>query len=130
MPIEDNFVASYVTRGAITIDHKDHAKRAAEIMSELNIGCLIITMNGTPAGIITDKDIVSKIAAQDRVASSVELHEIMSQPLITIKGNATVREALNLMVKNGINHLVVKDNEAIIGIFSYRNLVNTEKAVL
>ncbi len=127
---EEKFVASYTTRGVITIDSSKTAKQAAELMTELNIGCVLISEEGTPVGIITDKDMVSKVVAEDKIPSKTSVVEIMSSPIITIQSTATVQEALSIMIKKGINHLVVTEKGSIIGIFSYRNLISTEKAII
>ena len=54
----------------------------------------------------------------------------MSSPIVTIPSSATIQEALAIMIKKGINHLIVTEKGSIIGVFSYRNLISTEKAVL
>ena len=130
MNYEDKYVASYTTRGVITLDSTKNVQDAAKVMSELNIGCIIISEDGVPAGIITDKDLVSKVVARDKKPSQTSVVEIMSSPIVTIPSSATIQEALAIMIKKGINHLIVTEKGSIIGVFSYRNLISTEKAVL
>ena len=52
-------------------------------MDEKNIGCIIVTKNQLPVGILTERDFVKRITAKEKPLSTI-LEEVMSSPLIEI----------------------------------------------
>lgn len=92
-------------------------------MKELSIGSVVITKEGNPAGIITERDIALKVLLKDRRASEVKAKDIMSSPLITIGPEVSVEEICELITKEGIKRLPVVENGVLIGIVSVRNIL-------
>ena len=120
------YVAHYTTNGVITVPYDTPCHEMGKIMSEMSVGCLLVTKEEQPVGIITEKDLISKVIAKNFCPDKVLAKDIMSEPLITISPTSTIKSAVNKMLKNGINHLVVMDEGAILGIFSLKNLLQTE----
>lgn len=69
-----------------------------------------------PVGIITERDIVFRVVAQNRGPFKVTLKDIMSAPIITIGADKSVDEAMAILNKYKINRLPVVHDSAIIGI--------------
>lgn len=69
-----------------------------------------------PVGIITERDIIFRIVAQNRGPFKVMLKDIMSAPLITIEADKSVEEAMAILKKHGINRLPVVNGDSMIGI--------------
>lgn len=74
-----------------------------------------------PVGIITERDIIFRIVAQNRGPFKVTLKEIMSSPIITIDADKSLQEAMSILKNNKINRLPVLNQGALVG------LVTTEK---
>jgi trk system potassium uptake protein TrkH len=98
-----------------------HAKKAET--------AIVITKEGKPIGIVTDTDILDKVVSRGEDSDFVNLKSIMSSPIITISSSATVRQALDLMLKNRIKRLPVTadkigddNNNKIIGIVTQESL--------
>ena len=62
-------------------------------------------------GIITERDLVSRICGAGRSSKEVSIREIMSSPIATIEKQATVETAADLMLSNKVRHLLVVDEE-------------------
>ena len=93
----------------------------AKIMTENNVGSVIVIDNGKPIGIITERDIVRAIGRNKDLNSKAE--EIMTSSLITIKEDSPITGALSLMRSYNIRHLPVIDNEGNLkGIISIRDI--------
>jgi len=75
-----------------------------------------------PIGIVTERDFVTKIAADGRPLFT-EIYEVASSPLITIKSGETVWEASETMKEKGIHKLPVMDNDQITGIVTTTDIV-------
>lgn len=69
-----------------------------------------------PVGIITERDIIFRVVAQNRGPFKVTLRDIMSAPIITIDEDKPVEEAMELLNKHKVNRLPVVHNGSIIGI--------------
>lgn len=101
-------------------------KAAALIMTNTRVGSIVITERNFPLGIITDKDLRTKIATGlNSIEESVT--KIMSSPVITYPENITIAEAQIAMIKHRITHLcITKDgtaNSELTGILSEHDII-------
>ncbi|MDO9275950.1 MAG: DUF294 nucleotidyltransferase-like domain-containing protein [Lutibacter sp.] len=101
-------------------------KEAAQIMSDKRVGSILIVENKNPVGIITDKDLRSKIAT-GLFSIDESVTAIMSSPVKTFKQKITVAEAQIAMIKNKITHLcITKDGTPkteLVGVLSEHDIV-------
>ena len=111
-----------MSKNVLTLDKSTSLQEAAENMKKLNVGCVIVTENNNPIGIITERDFVTKIVADGRPLFT-EIQEVMSSPLITIDSEETIWEASELMKEKSIHKLPVKENEQIAGIVTTTDIV-------
>ncbi len=99
---------------------------AAVTMTEKKVGSIIITKDGRPKGIITDKDLRTKIAT-GKFAISDKVTRIMSSPVFTIPENISIAEAQITMLRNRITHLcITKDgtvDSELVGVLSEHDIV-------
>jgi len=116
-------VREMMSRPIITEDGDTIVTKIAEDMDELGIGSVVITSEGKPAGIITERDIALKVLLKDRRASEVRAKEIMAFPLVTIEGETSVDEACKLAARKRIKRLPVVENGMLVGIVSIRDLL-------
>ena len=111
-------------RTIISIDSKAKVKDAARLMVEKKIGSLVANRDGLPFGIVTERDIMEKIAAVGVDPSKMTVAEIMNAPLTTIEVSASIIDAARRMVEKQVKRLVVTDHDKIIGIISQTDLVS------
>ncbi len=116
-------VREMMTRPIITEDRDTIVTKIAEDMDELGVGSVVITSEGKPAGIITERDIALKVLLKDRRASEVKAKEIMASPLVTIESETSVDEACKLAARKRIKRLPVVENGMLVGIVSIRDLL-------
>lgn len=123
--ISDLQTADY-SKNPITCSEETTIKDAAQIMTAKHVGSIIITENKKPIGIITDKDLRTKIAT-GLVDISQSVSKIMSSPLITFPETISVAEAQIAMLKHKITHLcITKDgtvNSELTGILSEHDII-------
>jgi CBS domain-containing protein len=115
-------IRNYMRTEISTVDAGVSAARASELMSEKNIGYLIVLNKDQPAGMLTEHDLVRKVMAKGKDPSQVQVSEIMSSPLITIDPDATVEDAVKAMAKHRIRRLPVVEGNVIHGIFTTQDL--------
>lgn len=116
------FVKDVMIDKVATLDTSSMIKDAAKLMDEKNIGCIIITQNDQPVGILTERDFVRRIASKEKPLTS-PLEEVMSSPLISIDPDETVWEAAEQMKVKNIHKLPVIDNDKVVGIITTSDLV-------
>jgi CBS domain-containing protein len=112
-------------RTIISIDSKAKAREAARLMVEKRIGSLIANRDGLPFGIVTERDLVDKIAAGAADPSKVTVAEMMTAPLVTIDASSPLIDAARRMVEKQVKRLVVTEHDKIIGIVSQTDLVQS-----
>jgi len=90
------------------------AQEAARKMGTVNTSALIVTdLNEKPIGIITERDLVRRVVANDVNSEIVLIEDIMASPIITIDANSSVEAAADLMLQNNARHLLVVENEDV-----------------
>lgn len=98
-------------------------REAIEIMSNANIGSILVQEGGHPTGIFTERDYLRKIALKGRSSKQTIVHEVMSSPLITVQPDDSIESAMETMTTCRCRHLVVTDGENLEGIVSLGDLV-------
>jgi len=117
----EEIVREYMKSSVITVDKNTILYETAKIMTEKNVGSVIVIENGKPVGIITERDIVRAIGKGKKLDTKAE--EFMTASLITIKEDSPVTGALALMRQFNIRHLpVVNDKGELTGIISIRDI--------
>ena len=120
--MKHTFVKDVMKTNVISIDSSKTIKEAACMMDDSNVGCVIITKDDNPVGILTERDFVKRVAAQNKDLSS-PLSDVMSSPLTTINSDETVWEAAEKMKQNSIHKLPVLDDNKVTGIITTTDLV-------
>ncbi len=112
-------VKEIMTREVCTIRKKDTVHTLAKRMVEYGVGSAVVIENGKPIGIVTEKDLISKIVAKNKVPSKVTIEEVMTHPIITINPHTSLRDAAMIMIKRGIRRLPIVDNSGnLVGIIT------------
>ncbi len=97
---------------------------AAKIMGEKHVGSLIVTKYETPVGIVTERDLLSKILALEKDPKEEKVEKSMSYPLITIGPEAKIKEAAQTMIKKK-GRLAVFDNGKLVGVITASDLIRS-----
>jgi CBS domain-containing protein len=77
-----------------------------------------------PVGIVTERDFIFRVVAQNRGPFKTELKHIMSAPIITINADKSVEEAMAILNKHKINRLPVIHDSSIIGIVTTERILS------
>jgi len=122
-------LADVMVEDVITVEEKATTKKAAELMNEHEIGCLIVVKKGKPAGIVTERDMLKRILLESRDPEKIRVNEIMSKPLIVGKPQMDIEDAVKLMFKRNIKKLPVTDKNHLVGLVTLTDLVRSEQIV-
>ena len=117
-------VSDVMTTKIETIGVEDKAQSAAKKMRSKNVSSLVVVDNNEQAvGIVTERDLVREVCAQDGNSSQYVIRHIMSSPIVTIDPNSSVETAANIMMQNRVRHLVVVDEKKTLGIITSSNFI-------
>jgi CBS domain-containing protein len=115
-----------MTQFVYYIDSDSPVSEAIKLMKEERLSSLIV--NGKtpddPWGIVTRKDVVTKVVGADKDPHEVKIAEIMSKPLITVSPKLLVKECAQLMRTKGIRRVAVYDGKKIVGLLSNTDIFN------
>lgn len=119
------------SHNVLTCKPTDSIQRAAKLMSELNVGSIIVADDeNRPLGIITDTDLRKKVVAKG-ISIDQSVSDIMSSPVFTAHEGLTLPEALGAMIKKRLNHIVItsdgQPSSKISGILSDRDVLVSQK---
>ncbi|MCK4475644.1 MAG: CBS domain-containing protein [Methanophagales archaeon] len=128
MAIEALEVGDVMTPQVVTEDEEVPVTKISMDMEVSGIGSVVITKEGKPIGIITDRDIATKVIMRNRRPSEIKAKEIMSSPLTTIEPEASIEKACELLAENGIRRLPVIEDDKLVGVISVRNILTRNPA--
>lgn len=114
-------VSDLMASNVITCLFETTIRDASKIMAEHNIGSIVVIDGNKHAiGIITDTDFRNRVIAKG-ISTDITVDEVMSSPVITINADEYAFDAIIKMSHYGIRHLVVYDNNFMVGILSERD---------
>ena len=117
-------VRDIMQKNVVTIQEDKSALDAAKLISEKDISFLVIVKDGKPIGVITERDFVRKIAAQDKQASLIILSEIMSYKFRWVEPSTEIEDAVQKMLNHNIRRLIVLEDEKLVGVITQTDLAD------
>jgi CBS domain-containing protein len=104
-------VRDIMSRKLATIKDSASVQEAARSLKDKGISSLIVVdSEGKPQGLVTERDIVTKVCVNDTFTSAIKNKQIMSEPLITVESTCTPAAAADIMLQHNVRHLVVVDD--------------------
>lgn len=125
---ESEPVSTIMSANVKTATEEETIQTVCKTMYENQIGSIVVvkrTVDGiNPIGIITERDIVRHIGSSELFVVQAPIRQIMSTPLVTIRPNSLIRDAIEIMRLKNISRLPVIDNKGImVGIVTYKDLL-------
>lgn len=113
-----------------SIDSEATVKEAANRMAEQEIGSLVVTEKGKPVGIVTERDLLTRVVALSRKVDLTQVKMIMSRPLIYGTPDMGLSEAARFMIRRRIKKLPIAQEGCMIGILTLTDLCATQPDVV
>lgn len=114
----------------ITVEESVTVKNAVEIMNKYEIGCLIVTKRGKPVGIVTERDMLTRVLAEMRSPEKTKIIDIMSRPLIVADPSMELEEAARLMFKTKVKKLPVVSNGKLVGLVTLTDIARFQPQMI
>lgn len=119
-----------MSKKLVTLDSTVSAADVAKIMDKNNVSCLVLTKNEKSYGIITERDLLSKVIVPNKKSSEIMAREIMTSPIITVPSITPVDDVVRKMVDNKIRRVIVADDGQPLGIITVTDFVKHLNTIL
>jgi signal-transduction protein with cAMP-binding, CBS, and nucleotidyltransferase domain len=119
-------VRNFVKTDPLMIDANETVLEAAQMMREKGTGNILVMINGEPKGILTERDVLYRVAADDLVSSTIPVRKIMTSPMISVEADIPLAEGVKLMAKHKIRTLFVTDHGKPLGLLNMRSIVGDQ----
>ena len=106
----------------LEIDADATVLEAVQQMVAMNVGSLLITVEGEVTGIVTERDYLRRVTLEDRTEDA-PVREIMSAPLVVATPETAIDECMALMTDRRIRHVPVVEDGKVVGLVSIGDLV-------
>jgi CBS domain-containing protein len=112
-----------MNRNVSALESSNSVLDALKVMTEKGVGCVVVTSESKPVGIITERDLM-RAMMNGREVLGCRLHDVMSQPLTTVRPDTAVTDALSVMKDRNIRRLPVVQEDKLLGIITvHRDLL-------
>jgi CBS domain-containing protein len=113
-----------MSHDVVTITPEASLDEAARIMGEKHIGSLIVVKYRTPVGIVTERDLLSKVLAYGLFLIDEKVEDVMSYPLAGVSLSAEIKEVAKLMISKK-SRIAVFDAGTLVGIITASDLIKS-----
>jgi len=117
-------VKDVMTSPVVAIGEEGDVQDASQLMDKNDVGCVIVTdKEGKPVGIITERDLITRVLAKNNLASKVRAKKVMTSPLLTIEPDETLTEAARKMSRLNVRRLGVIYKGSLVGLVSSKDIL-------
>ena len=113
-----------VVRKVVTIRPEASAKDAVDLMEDQSTSCLVMINGDKIEGIVTSRDVIQRVVAWGHDPMEVAVKEIASNPVVTLKPESLLGEAIKIMLNRRIKKIPLIDDEGrLLGLVSLSDVV-------
>jgi len=100
---------------------------AAQVMKGEDVGSVPVVEDGRLVGIVTDRDIVTRVVAEGRDPQAVHVDDVASRNLVTVRPEDDLDDALMLMAQHQVRRLPVVDDGRLVGMLAQADIAQEAK---
>jgi CBS domain-containing protein len=102
-----------MARRVLLVEASSSAKNAARMMNKFSVSSLIVSSEGDIVGIVTERDILTRVVASGQNPEVVTVREIMSEPIIVVNPDTPLEQAVQIMLMERIKKLPVMEKDGL-----------------
>ncbi len=99
------------------------AYKALQIMSEKNLGCLLVIDKGKTVGIFTERDYSRKVILKGKSSKTTPVSELMTKEVLFVDPGTSVEDCMALMIEKCVRHLPVMEKKKLVGLVTVGDVV-------
>jgi CBS domain-containing protein len=116
-------VRDVMSRDVKVVRPDTSVKEIVATMTKFDVGSMLVVQSERPVGIITERDVLRRLVEPSLAPETLTARQVMTSPLLSINENASIEEAAKLMAKKKIKRLPVMNNEKLVGIVTFTDIV-------
>ena len=114
----------------VTIEVDATVKKAVDLMNKHEIGCLIVVRSGKAVGIVTERDMLSRVLGMTRDPGRTKVSDIMTSPLVVADPQMDLEEAARLMFKMKVKKLPVVSKGDLVGLLTLTDVARFQPQII
>jgi CBS domain-containing protein len=107
-----------------TIEPGATAYEALQVMSEKNVGALLVLEDSKLVGVFSERDYARKVILMGKSSKNTTVGELMTHPVYYVTPDLTIGDCMALMTERRVRHLPVMENNRVVGVVSIGDVVN------
>jgi CBS domain-containing protein len=120
-------IEDVIIRKVITIESEASVKDATEKMNRHSTSCLVVLSGNRVDGILTTRDVISRVVARGLEPGKVRVNDIATRPIIMMRPDAPLEEAIKIMLQRKIKKIPLisgdKENARLYGLLSLTDII-------
>lgn len=119
MPLTD-----FCKAPVISISPEDTVLAAAELMRDRKVGSLVVTKEDRPVGILTDRDLVTRVMALHKESKTLKIQEVMTKNPVVASEALGIWELIQMMKKHAVRRMpIVSGDGKLVGVITLDDLI-------
>ena len=115
-----------MTRSLITVTGEETVEAAMHVMTDNDVSSVVVEADADGNwGILTKRDIVTKIVKGGKNPSATKVSDVASKPLFSVEAETTIRDAAGLLSEKNFSRLTIMRNDRVIGIVTEDDIFDT-----
>jgi len=106
-----------------SIAPRETTYKALQIMSDENLGCLLVIDKGKTVGIFTERDYSRKVILKGKSSKTTPVSELMTKEVLFVDPGTSVEDCMALMIEKCVRHLPVMENKKLVGLVTVGDVV-------
>ncbi len=117
-------VRDVMSSPVITTTEGESVEKVAKLMKAQRLGSIIVTdKEDRPIGVITERDLVTRVLSENKLPSDLKAKEVMSSPLVTIKPDETLSNVARQMSRLNMRRFGVVYKGELVGVVSSKDVL-------
>ena len=117
-------IRDIMVRDVVTIPDYKTALDVSVLLRDRDISFVVVMSDEKPIGVITERDIVRRVAAEDVLASAVPISDIISKNFFSVEPTTSIEVAVQKMFNSNVRRLVVLEDDALVGVVTQTDLAS------
>jgi signal-transduction protein with cAMP-binding, CBS, and nucleotidyltransferase domain len=109
----------------VNVDANATVSDATKSMLQKSVWSVIVTEKELPVGVVTDHDIIRRCIGKGLDMNRVKMKEIMSSPLLIVDAEASIGDAMAMMVEKNVSRLYIVENGKVTGRITHRGVLES-----
>ncbi|HWP22673.1 MAG TPA: CBS domain-containing protein [Candidatus Binatia bacterium] len=126
---ETKTVGDIAAQTVVTVDQASRVRETVELMNQKNATAVIVTGDGKPVGIFTERDVLKRVASQALDVKQTPIRQVMTAPIITMPSTALIGDVLLEMSQRDIRNMPVKNDQGdLVGLVAMPEILQYARA--